>query len=144
MALLLVIVTVLFWLYRFQKSNEWNKVQAEILEVSVKAQRDRSKNISLINYSVDLKFKYTIEYKEYIGTNIYAGLPNVFTEKKDVEKFMQNNAVWNKVVAYYDDNNPADSALLRYNTPYLAIILIITAILWIWYGILQVNKLMWD
>jgi hypothetical protein len=144
MFLLLVIVVVLFLLYRLQKSNEWIEIQAEIQEVTVQENIVKENNIKSVDYIVDLSFKYTIDYKEYIGTKIYAGLPNVFTDKNDLDTFLQNNAVWTKVIAYYDYNNPEDSALLRVQIPYFAIVLIITVILWIWYGILQVNKLMWD
>jgi hypothetical protein len=93
MFLLLVIVVVLFLLYRLQKSNEWIEIQAEIQEVTVQENIVKENNIKSVDYIVDLSFKYTIDYKEYIGTKIYAGLPNVFTDKNDLDTFLQNNAV---------------------------------------------------
>lgn len=144
MFLLLVIVVVLFSLYRLQKSNEWNKVQAEIVDIAVQENIVKVNNTKRVDYLVNIKFIYSIEYKEYIGTKIYAGLPNVFTDKNELDTFMKNHTIWNKVTAYYDKNNHQNSALFKFNVPYFVILFIILVILWIWYGILQVNKLMWD
>jgi hypothetical protein len=93
-----------------------------------------------VEYIIDLSYEYEVEWTEYIGTKIYAWVPNVFTHSAQLEQFQSDYKTWDRVVVYYDKNNHNNSALLQSNMPIWFVLFLVFWILWVGYAIYWWNQ----
>lgn len=113
--IILLSISIAIWM--FIKSSSWVPTTGTINHIEIIEKYNRpdtamSENKKSFDYVIDLKYNYTINGTNYIGTKIYPGLPNVFTDKKDAENILKNYPANSSTTIYYDPAKPANSSLI--------------------------------
>ena len=103
------------------KSSKWQSVSANITSSNITSIY-HSPNSAITNhknthdYKIDIQYQYTIEGTIYTGNTLYAGLPNIINTYLEAKKIQETFPVGAKTKAYYNPNNPQQSALLIFTS----------------------------
>lgn len=111
-----ILVTISIAVWTYVKSSNWIASDGFIEEIKlVEKYNDpsfsMSENKRSFEYIINVKYSYSFNSKEYIGTNLYPGLPNIFSNKKDAETALIKYPESSKVTVYYDPSFTQNSSL---------------------------------
>lgn len=115
--LVLALIVAGIGFYRFKKSAQWASVEGQILESSIeKISQSASQQGALgdrsVDYRVNIKYRYRVDSREYTGTTVVAGMPNVAGSKKDGEDIVEKYPTGAATAVYYNPASPSESALI--------------------------------
>lgn len=111
-----ILASISIALWTFIKSSSWVATNGIIEKIEIIEKYNRpdlamSENKKSFEYIVNLKYSYSFNSEKHIGTNLYPGLPNIFSNKKDAEAALIKYPESSKVTVYYDPSSPQNSSL---------------------------------
>lgn len=146
-AVLLVIIAIFLWF----KSSNWGKVEGEItrfdlIEEYESANSGMSDHERLFRYKVNIEYTYSYDGKQFVGTQIYPGLPNIFPSEKSAREAIDSLRSGSLVTVFFDKSNPKQSALItskqfKSSALVVMIISILSVVIFVVGGIYIFNKL---
>jgi hypothetical protein len=111
-AFLLAFTVACFGLWKISTSQSWTRTNGQVKSIEGRVNHNRNADSgSRIDYIVDVSFSYRIDGREFEGTKIYAGLPNVFSHEKDQTEFIAEFSKDRHIDVYFNPSNHEDSAL---------------------------------
>jgi hypothetical protein len=131
----LALLASVFVLFKLKGSSEWNSTSGVILKSEIEtvyrsplqqgAGGDRT-----VDYRLVILYRYQVEGKEYSGSSVMAGLPNIAGSKIDGEALVKSYPVGKEIIVFYNPKSPADAALITGNSiPMVGYILIFSMII---------------
>ena len=132
---ILVSISITLWI--FIKSSNWLGTDGTITKIELIEKYNRpdlamSKNRKYFDYIINLQYIYTVNNNKYTGTKIYAGLPNIFDNKKDAESILNKYPKNTKTTIIFDPSNPINSSLITSKSiPVKGIVTLVDLILFI-------------
>jgi hypothetical protein len=115
--LAIVLFSVIYSLVKLKISSNWDSTNGEILQSEIKtvyrsslqqgAGGDRT-----IDYQLEIRYRYQVNNKEYIGDQVAAGLPNIAGSKADGDAFIKDHSIGKTVRVFYNPKSPAEAALI--------------------------------
>lgn len=139
-AIFLALVVAGVILFNLKSSDNWKEVTGSLvkLEVSENYNRYNSTNRNVVEFPVDVSYVFEVDGKSFEGEKIYAGLPNVFTDHKDMKSFLDEYQGKEQIQVFYNEADPTQSALRKANMSGFAlgaigifIIIIVGGIFWV-------------
>jgi len=119
------------------KSSNWVATDGviekiELIEKYNQPNLAMSESRKSFDYIINLKYKFTVNNSKYTGTKIYAGLPNIFDNKKDTENILNKYPKNTKTTIFFDPSNPNNSSLITSKSiPVKGIVTLIVLVLFI-------------
>jgi hypothetical protein len=112
LALLCAMAVAIFSLWKSTNSKSWPSTNGKVISVEAKVFHNRDNGASgTIDFPVDIKYSYRIQGRDFIGSSINAGLPNVFSYEKDQAEFIEDYPSGKSIDVYYNPKNSTQSAL---------------------------------
>lgn len=108
---------VILGIFFFMKSRSWPAtegliVKSEVEQIYFSPSSTRGQQGGLSDYKLSLLYEYEVDGKKFTGNQLYAVLPNIFSDKTaadQMQKAYQENQV---ATVYYNPKKPSSSALI--------------------------------
>jgi hypothetical protein len=91
------------------KSNSWVAIEGEIIESTVKSQRDSDGR----NYSPAVRYSFRIGGHDYVGTRVFFGDRYSERDTAYANKYVAQYPAGSKVTVYYNPTEPSSAVLQR-------------------------------
>lgn len=116
-SLCVAVVVAMIGVGVFLKSRNWSSseglvLQSELDETYFSPNSARGQYGSLRDYKVTLQYEYRVDGQRYVGSDIYAALPNVFSDKSAAEQMLSEYPAGSAVIVYYNPSDPRQAALV--------------------------------
>lgn len=106
---ILIAIFIIVALWTIYNSKDWSEVTGTINNIQIKTISFTSGNI---DYKVELDYEFLYKDKKYTGSKLYPIIPNIFRQKKDAEKILNNYKSNSETTIYFDPENPKNSCLI--------------------------------
>ncbi len=114
---IVVVLMMLSGLWFLLKSRGYTTVEgkitkSEIIEHYRRPGSQGAENRNTFEYEVVLEYQYTVDGTTYTGNRLYAGLPNIFPDKRSAEDIVAQYGAGSLASIYYNPSSPHQSSLL--------------------------------
>ena len=71
-----------------------------------------STNKNFTEYKINIDYRYSVDGKDFKGTQFYPLIPNVFSDKKYANELMDKYQNGSEISVYYNPKKPGNSCLI--------------------------------
>ncbi|MFL0809236.1 MAG: DUF3592 domain-containing protein [Agarilytica sp.] len=133
-----IFVVIALWVL-FGSLN-WEETEAEIIRSEVETVKHWRSATEVsdtrFDYQVNIEFRYKVNGKEYIGSKLFATMPNIVQSKNTAEEFVFEYAEGATVIAFYDPDNYTNAALIAGSKLPKSTLVIISVFVFLVFGVL--------
>lgn len=111
-----VAVVVVFALWRLFGSLNWSETEGVVLDSVVETIDHGQKGVRTtdvaFDYKVVIEYRYSVGGKEYVGSRLFATMPNIVQSSTVAENFVNQYKAGVETKIFYNPENPSESALI--------------------------------